>query len=174
MKLLLQTTGDTKTKTNKLQSVNPSVSCIVQHKKSTLTLNLLELRRKLKNRKRERGTDRGQRGWEEKTRVASQEREGKKWPHRREEATGNIRKQSASLVREPLVWLESTSYRHGYRKLVKDVFFFFRVSRRRARVQAERVRQRGVWLALCKKRFVGSVGKSSLQFSSFCSFSILF
>lgn len=49
--LLLQTTGDTKTKTNKLQSVNPPVSCIVQHKKSTLTLNLLELWCKLKTKR---------------------------------------------------------------------------------------------------------------------------
>lgn len=67
MKLLLQTTSDTKTKTNKLQSVNPSVSCIVQHKKSTLTLNLLELWCKLKTKR-----------LLETTRVASQEREGKK------------------------------------------------------------------------------------------------
>lgn len=122
MKLLQQTTCDTKTKTNKLQSVNPSVSCIVQHKKPTLTLNLLELWCKLKT-KRESEEQRAAR-LVEKTWVASQEREGKKWPHQWEEATENIRKQLASLVHDPPMWLESTSYRHGYRKLVKDVFFF--------------------------------------------------
>lgn len=172
MKLLLQTTGDTKTKTNKLQSANPSVSCIVQHKKSTLTLNLLELWCKLKTKRESAAQTEGSKaGGKDSSGFPGARGEevttptgGSHWKH--QETVGFPRARATGVIGEHFLspWLQETG---------QGCLFFFRASRRRARVQAERVRQRGVWLALCKTRFVGSVGKSSLQFSSFCSFSIL-
>lgn len=103
------------------------------NKKSTLTLNLLEFRCKLNWLRMQQDS------WNRLEWFPRTERETKcsnvlqQW----EEASENIRKQSVSLLRRPLMWLESTSNHHGYRKLVKDVFFFSKDLRRGAQDQAE-------------------------------------
>lgn len=158
MNLRLQTTCDTKTKTNKLQSVNPSVSCIVQHKKSTLTLNLLELWCKLKTKKRKGGCWKRLEWLPRSERGSSDHTNGRK-PLK---TSGNSRLPSCAIHWCDWRALPIAMVTGNWSRMS---FFFPRSQGVRGRGdQAEHVRQRGVWLAHCKKGLLGTL--ASRPFSS--------
>lgn len=126
-------------------------SCIFQQKKVNTYSELAGISVQTKNRKRKRERLRIQEGSWKRLWCFPRTKRGKKCsnePQQWEEASENIRKQSASLPHCPLMWLEGTSYHHGYRKLVKDVIFFPLRTWGVGRGTRLNSRRRSVWLAV--------------------------